>query len=113
MKGLSKYSKILTNDSYSGIWPSAPVIKLIPRNNAPKPKITAAIFLSNGFFPNINTAEPINIINGATAVSFNDTNCEVIVVPIFAPKVNPTDLSSVKMPAFTKLTSITVVAPED
>ena len=80
-----------------------PVIKLIPRNNAPKPKITAAIFLSNGFFPNINTAEPINIINGATAVSFNDTNCEVIVVPMFAPKVNPTDLSSVKMPAFTNL----------
>ena len=68
---------------------------------------------NNGFLKKERITAPIKIIKGATAVSFNDTNCEVIVVPMFAPKVNPTDLSSVKMPAFTKLTSITVVAPED
>jgi len=56
---------------------------------------------------------PIKIIKGATAVSFNDTNWDVIVVPILAPKVMPTDCPNVIIPAFTKPTSITVVAPDD
>ena len=55
----------------------------------------------------------MKIINGATAVSFNETSCDVIVVPIFAPNVIPTDCSKVMIPALTKPTSITVVAPDD
>ena len=37
----------------------------------------------------------------------------VIVVPIFAPKITPTDCAKVINPAFTKETTITVVAPDD
>ena len=37
----------------------------------------------------------------------------VIVVPMFAPNITPTDCTSVSSPAFTKLTTITVVAPDD
>lgn len=37
----------------------------------------------------------------------------VIVVPILAPKMTPTDFARGSKPAFTKLTTITVVAEED
>ena len=37
----------------------------------------------------------------------------VMVVPILAPKMIPTDWVRLKSPAFTKETTITVVAPED
>ena len=37
----------------------------------------------------------------------------VIVVPMFAPKMTPTDCCSVIKPALTNDTTITVVAPED
>jgi hypothetical protein len=39
--------------------------------------------------------------------------CAVTVVPIFAPRMTPTDCLSVMMPAFTKPTTMTVVADED
>ena len=39
--------------------------------------------------------------------------CAVIVVPIFAPKITPTDCRKDIMPAFTKPTTMTVVAEED
>ena len=42
---------------------------------------------------------------------FNDTNWDVIVVPILAPKVMPTDCPNVIIPAFTNPTTMTVVAP--
>ena len=92
---------------YSGILLNAPVILLIPKNNAPNPKITSEIFLVIGLLPNIIR------IYGAMAVSFKETSCAVIVVPILAPNVIPTDCSNVRSPALTKLTSITVVAPDD
>ena len=37
----------------------------------------------------------------------------VTVVPMFAPKITPMACVSVKISAFTKLTTMTVVAPED
>ncbi len=37
----------------------------------------------------------------------------VIVVPMLAPKITPTDCCNVKRPAFTNVTTITVVAPDD
>ena len=37
----------------------------------------------------------------------------VTVVPILAPNVTPTDCASERRPAFTKETTITVVAPDD
>ena len=37
----------------------------------------------------------------------------VTVVPMFAPIITPIDWESVSKPAFTKLTTITVVAEED
>ena len=37
----------------------------------------------------------------------------VTVVPILAPIITPIDWESVRSPAFTKLTTITVVAEED
>ena len=39
--------------------------------------------------------------------------CAVTVVPIFAPRITPTDCLSVMMPALTKPTTMTVVADED
>ena len=39
--------------------------------------------------------------------------CAVMVVPIFAPRMTPTDCCSDMMPAFTKPTTMTVVADED
>ena len=41
------------------------------------------------------------------------TTHAVTVVPMFAPNITPTDCSSVSSPAFTKETSMTVVAPDD
>ena len=79
------------------------VIKLIPKNNAPNPNTIAAILLTNGLFTNVMIAAPTKIIIGAIAVSFNETNCDVIDVPILAPSVSPTDFSSVKSPEFTLL----------
>ena len=37
----------------------------------------------------------------------------MIVVPIFAPRITPTDCRSVIIPAFTKPTTMTVVAEDD
>ena len=43
----------------------------------------------------------------------NDTIHAVTVVPIFAPKMIPIAWVNERISAFTKLTTITVVAPED
>ena len=55
---------------YSGILLNAPVILLIPKNNAPNPKITSDIFLVIGLLPNIIRHAPAKMIYGAMAVSF-------------------------------------------
>ena len=65
---------------------------------------------------------PTPISNGASNSGVNiakespiwliDTNHAVIVVPMFAPIMTPTACVSVKIPAFTNPTTITVVAPE-
>ena len=85
----------------------------MPINNAPKPMTTSPIFLKIGFFINKNITTPTNKITGATAVRLNETSCAVIVVPILAPKMIPTACANSIKPAFTKVTTITVVAPED
>ena len=61
----------------------------------------------------VKTRTPRNKMTGATSVRLNETSCAVIVVPIFAPKIIPTAWVSSISPAFTKVTTITVVAPDD
>ena len=43
----------------------------------------------------------------------NATSCAVIVVPMFAPKINPTACARVNNPALIKPITITVLALED
>ena len=50
---------------------------------------------------------------GAISVRFKAMSCPVMVVPMFAPSIMPTDSVMVISPAFTKVTTITVVAPDD
>lgn len=67
---------------------------------------------------NIISAKPIPIrgIDNAEISTLNprrEINQAVTVVPIFAPIITPTDWARLSKPAFTKLTTITVVALED
>ncbi len=48
----------------------------------------------------------------ARSSSLKETSCPVTVVPIFAPKITPMACWSVRSPAFTNPTVITVVAEE-
>ena len=60
-----------------------------------------------------------NIINGTASTEMSDlkpsqaTIHAVTVVPILAPIITPIACASVRRPALTKLTTITVVADED
>ena len=88
----------------------APLIKLIPLNNIPKPR---RIFPNSLLFlalANIINAVPANMNNGAISSNLNATNCAVIVVPILAPIITPAACARLISPAFTKPTTITVVA---
>ena len=58
----------------------------------------------------ITIAAPTNINNGAISSSLKATNWAVIVVPILAPIITPTACAKFIRPAFTKPTTITVVA---
>ena len=87
-------------------------IVLIPKNKIPNPKDIAAISFTLFFFVIRSIIAPIPINKGAIASNLKDTSWAVIVVPIFAPIITPAACINVIRPAFTKLTTITVVAPE-
>ena len=88
-----------------------------PRNSSEKPIISSPIFLLL-LFLDIEHMNPTAISGmDSTEMSAVKPSREMIqavtVVPIFAPIITPTACVRVSSPAFTKLTTITVVALED
>ena len=88
-----------------------------PMKSRAKPIITSPIDLRRSFFEKIKiSAKPIIGIAMSAIENLkpmSDTNQAVIVVPILAPMITEIDSASVSKPAFTKLTTITVVADDD
>ena len=88
-----------------------------PKKRRLKPTISSPMFW-RWFFLEIENKKP-NAISGIAKIEIsalkprNDTIHAVTVVPIFAPMITPIACASVSKPAFTKLTTITVVAEED
>ena len=88
-----------------------------PKNKRPNPIKASPMASFFSLFTEISR-KPIPNIGIAKAEMSNlnpkrETIQAVMVVPIFAPKITPTDCFKVKSPAFTKDTTITVVALED
>ncbi len=91
--------------------------KCNPKNINENPIITSPQeLLLLSFENNIGNPNPINI-NVNEKISNLKPRMEisqaVTVVPIFAPIITPMDSASDNSPAFTKLTTITVVADDD
>ncbi len=84
-----------------------------PMNRTPKPRMTSPIFLIRSFFTNWVRITPRNRNTGAYADRLKETSWEVTVVPMLAPIMTPAAWYRFIIPAFTKLTAITVVALED
>ena len=89
------------------------VSMLKPKKRMPKPMINSAIYLWDFFLAKNIKIIPIPIIGKAKSVSLKAINWAVIVVPILAPKITPNACTSESNPAFTKPTTMTVVAEED
>jgi len=87
--------------------------KLMPRKRIPKPNKTSPKSLSAFFVPNSLNTTPRKIAGIMIHSILNATSCAVTVVPILAPKITPRAWESDINPAFTKPTSITVVAEDD
>ena len=105
---------------------TAPLIESIPNMSTAKPTSIDAISFFLSFFENVSIATPIIARTGENEDGLNiliiklsplspdkDNIHAVTVVPIFAPIITPMAEWSFMMPAFTKPTSITVVAEED
>ena len=96
-------------------------INVNPTNSSPTPIQTSPTRLSFFFFENIRQKEPIATTSGAkkdgcstfiaSPREFKETIHAVIVVPMFAPMMTPTAWVRFRIPAFTKPTTMTVVAP--
>ena len=104
---------------YRGSGATAEDILVIPINSSPKPIIILAISLADLRFPvSIITTPTITAIGASlaglknSAHSTADTSHPVTVVPILAPIITPIACVRFIMPAFTKPTTITVVADE-
>ena len=88
-----------------------------PRNRRQKPTISSPIFL-RWFFFEFEKRKPKSI-KGTARMEMSalkpsqDTIHAVTVVPMLAPIITPMACAKVSRPAFTKLTTITVVADED
>ena len=92
-------------------------MKLRPTKRTPKPTRISLTSFTFSLFANSIIKAPIPINRGAKNSglsmephSLMDTSHAVIVVPILAPMITPTACTSVIRPAFTKPTTITVVA---
>ena len=100
------------NQLASAIGFMASDITPIPINKIPNPKAILAISLTLFFLAISIIIAPAPINNGAIASKSKDTIWAVIVVPILAPIITPVAWNKFINPAFTKLTTITVVALE-
>ena len=94
-----------------------PDIKLRPMNNAPNPTKISPTSLFFSALQNKRIKAPIPTNSGAKNSGFNtlpkepsDTIQAVTVVPILAPIMTPTACVRFMIPAFTKPTTMTVVA---
>ena len=106
---------------------TAPSMTDMPMNRIPKPVKISAISRVRRFFAIIIMITPTSTMIYARFFGLSRSMnrlplpsppdrrriCAVIVVPILAPRITPTDCLSVMIPAFTKPTTITVVADED
>ena len=81
-------------------------------NKIPKPIKISLASLTFGFLVSMFATKPAAITSGAHCDKLKETIWPVIVVPMFAPKTTPTACANVISPAFTKPTTITVVAEE-
>ena len=90
-------------------------IKSIPTNIMPIPHIKKPDLFTLSLLDIVINApmQAIAARNDATGKACREAMCAVIVVPIFAPIIIPVACFSVIIPAFTKPTTITVVAEED
>ena len=89
-----------------------PFIMSMPRKRKPKPMTTCPQWLTVRWRLKFITS-PMMMAGKMTELILKATNCPVIVVPIWAPQMMPMDCSRFRSPAFTKPTTITVVAAED
>ena len=91
--------------------------KSSPRNNIPKPiKASPKLCFFNFLKKVMKNPIPKTGMAKAEILKLKPKSATiqaVIVVPMFAPKITPMDWGKVINPAFTKETTITVVAPED
>ena len=80
----------------------------------PKPAIIMpAVFTLGLLIMVMKKPMPVSMMkNSVTGKNCSATICAVIVVPMFAPIIMPVAWNSVMMPAFTKPTTMTVVADE-
>ena len=67
----------------------APDMVLSPMNKIPKPIMISPNFVIFCFLQNMTTITPSNKITGAIFSNLKETNNDVTVVPIFAPKITP------------------------
>ena len=126
MTGLEKEANRLANsgDSLSGL--TAASILNIPVKRIQKPRRISPRVLYFCFLPAMTMRIPMIPTTGARVVGLRSMRKKlselrsesrriwaVTVVPIFAPIITPMAEWSFMMPAFTKPTSITVVAEED
>ena len=91
--------------------------KSSPRNKRPKPMMASPIFCFFNLFMLVKKKPiPKSGIARVEILKLNPKKATihaVMVVPMLAPKIIPTDWVRLRRPAFTKETTITVVAPED
>ena len=88
-----------------------------PRNRRQKPTMSSPMFCL-WFFFELEKRNPRSIrgmarIEMSALNPSHDTSHAVTVVPMLAPIITPIACAKVRRPAFTKLTTITVVAEED
>lgn len=81
----------------------------MPRNSMPRPMAICPPSLTAGRLPASCSTAPIAVKMTAKLTS-TDSISEVTVVPMFAPIITPMAWLNCKRPAFTKPTTMTVVA---
>ena len=85
----------------------------MPMNSTPRPMHTTPACLTVSFLSNTMIIMMPTKANTGPGSNSMDKSSDVTVVPMFAPMMTPTDWARVSSCAFTKPTTITVVAPED
>jgi hypothetical protein len=101
---------MFVNNSESLSGSMATDIRFIPINSIPNPVSISPICLYLLRVPNSKRPTPTATTTGAISVSLKATIWAVTVVPILAPIITPTACIRFISPAFTKPTTITVVA---